>query len=94
MLLQEERASKVRRLEEARDVTGRLEREIEEHRYNDPEVIRELENKVQTAKEATDRWTDNVWTLKDHLVKRMGRTAAEIDRALEINDDFDYVTIN
>ena len=35
--------------------------------------------------------SDNVWTIKSWAAKKMGGDPAAIDRALEIDDTFDYV---
>ena len=37
------------------------------------------------------RWTDNVWTLKEHLVSKYGKGPGEVDAMMGIPEDFDYV---
>jgi len=34
---------------------------------------------ARKAKAAADRWTDNVWTLKAHLVDKYGKMPGEVD---------------
>lgn len=87
----EERAAKRRRLGELDGEASTLKAEVELHKHNDPEVLKVLRDRVATAKEAADRWTDNLWSLKDHLVKRMGEDKKKIDQLLETGGEFDYV---
>lgn len=87
----EERKEKLARLAALREESRALEAEVETHKHNDPEVIKELARKVEVARAAANRWTDNTWALKDYLKKKLGRTAKEADLMLGINDDFDYV---
>lgn len=49
------------------------------------------EGHVATARVAVNRWTDNVWALKSHLMRKFGRSSKEVDRMMELGDDFDYV---
>ena len=34
---------------------------------------------------------DNTWALKSYLVKKRGMNGREVDKALGLPDDFDYV---
>lgn len=46
---------------------------------------------VKVAMDAANRWTDNVWTLKSHLVDKFNKAPNEADQLIGIGDDFDYV---
>lgn len=87
----DERVAKRRRLAELDQEAASLKTEVEKHKHNDPEVLKLIRSRVATAKGAADRWTDNLWSLRDHLVKRMGEDKKKIDELLETGGEFDYV---
>jgi DNA-binding ferritin-like protein len=55
--LQEERVQKLRRLEEQKAQVQALRTKVQHLAENDPAILEELERKVRTAKEGSDRWT-------------------------------------
>ncbi|KAL4105651.1 hypothetical protein PRIC1_003711 [Phytophthora ramorum] len=87
----EERVQKLRRLEEQKAKVQVLRTKVQHLAENDPEILEQLERKVRMAKEGSDRWTDNVYTLKSWVVKKRGVEGKEVDKWLGIKDDFDYV---
>ncbi|ETP15152.1 hypothetical protein, variant [Phytophthora nicotianae CJ01A1] len=87
----DERVQKLRRLEEQKAKVNGLRTKVQHLAENDPAILEELERKVRMAKEGSDRWTDNVYTLKSWVVKKRGVEGKEVDKWLGIKDDFDYV---
>ncbi|EEY60990.1 meiotic nuclear division protein, putative [Phytophthora infestans T30-4] len=87
----DERLQKLRRLEEQKTKVTALRTKVQHLAENDPAILQELEGKVRVAKEGSDRWTDNVYTLKSWVVKKRGVEGKEVDKWLGIKDDFDYV---
>ncbi|ETK85306.1 hypothetical protein, variant [Phytophthora nicotianae] len=87
----DERVQKLRRLEEQKAKVNALRTKVQHLAENDPAILEELERKVRMAKEGSDRWTDNVYTLKAWVVKKRGVEGKEVDKWLGIKDDFDYV---
>ncbi|KAG6594106.1 putative meiotic nuclear division protein [Phytophthora cinnamomi] len=87
----EERVQKLRRLEEQKAKVQALRTKVQHLAEIDPVILDELERKVRVAKEGSDRWTDNVYTLKSWVVKKRGVEGREVDKWLGIKDDFDYV---
>ncbi|ETM45129.1 hypothetical protein, variant [Phytophthora nicotianae] len=87
----DERVQKLRRLEEQKAKVNGLRTKVQHLAENDPAILEELERKVRMAKEGSDRWTDNVYTLKAWVVKKRGVEGKEVDKWLGIKDDFDYV---
>eukprot|EP00753_Platysulcus_tardus_P005158 PLAT12948.1.p1 GENE.PLAT12948.1~~PLAT12948.1.p1 ORF type:complete len:213 (+),score=102.00 PLAT12948.1:27-641(+) len=88
----EERVRKLARLEEVEEKKGELSSEYDKLRRCDPELLTKLESKVEECKTAVNRWTDNVWTLQSYIKKKFGMPGKEVDKALGIPADFDYVT--
>ncbi|GMF22731.1 unnamed protein product [Phytophthora lilii] len=76
--MQEERVQKLRRLEEQKAKVQALRTKVQHLAENDPEVLEQLERKVRMAKEGSDRWTDNVYTLKSWVVKKRGVEGKEV----------------
>ncbi|CAI5701857.1 unnamed protein product [Peronospora effusa] len=87
----EERVLKLRRLEEQKAKVQALRTKVQHLAENDPAMLEELERKSCVAKEGSDRWTDNVYTLKSWVVNKRGVEGREVDKWLGIKDDFDYV---
>ena len=81
------RAAKLAELEALRGKRGALEAAARERAAGDP---RELLGRVKRAKEAADRWTDNLLALKAHCVKKFGMGAKEAAGMLGMDDKFDY----
>jgi hypothetical protein len=89
--------------EERRELATRLaELEAEEqevlarlktHEENDPEVVDALAKKILIAKGAADRWTDNVWAIKDMCVSKFNTDPKMFDKMVGISDSFDYVAV-
>ena len=62
-----------------------------------------LETNIEKAVEGVNRWTginrwikweiDNTWSMKSFLVKKQGMSSKDVDQALEIPEDFDYVEV-
>ena len=57
----------------------------------DPEVIAQFEQRVKDAKSGADRWTENVWAVRSHLVKKLGLEPKRADAMLGISDSFGYI---
>lgn len=85
------RSAKLAQLRELHAKKAALEGELATLKDNDPAVLEEMAAKVKVALEGANRWTDNVWALKSYLVKKRGMQAREVDKALQLSDDFDYV---
>ncbi|XP_022659181.1 meiotic nuclear division protein 1 homolog [Varroa destructor] len=73
--------------EQQRLLTQKL-RNIEQ---NDPITIQRLQEDLAEIKAATNRWTDNIFTLRSWIRHRSGMTDADIERAFEIPVELDYV---
>ncbi|KAG7399781.1 Meiotic nuclear division protein 1 [Phytophthora boehmeriae] len=87
----DERVQKLRRLEELRTTVQSMRAKVQHLAENDPAILDELQRKVRVAKEGSDRWTDNIFTLKSWVEKKRGVAGSEVDKWLGIKDDFDYV---
>ena len=77
-----------RRSELKREIDG-ANAELSKLKQNDPQAIADLEKELKFVKEAADRWTDNIFSCKDYLVKKRGMMKKEANKYLGITDNFD-----
>lgn len=85
-----ERAKKLARLSELATTRKAVEAELEKLKENDPQAIADLEKELKLVKEAANRWTDNIFSCKDYLVKKRAMGKQEVNKILGITSAFDY----
>lgn len=69
----------------------KIDEELKRYRNNDPVVIKEMNNMVDECVNAINRWTDNTYNCKSYVVKHFGRSSGEVDKMIDIPEDFDYI---
>jgi hypothetical protein len=83
------RATKMaRRAELAKELT-KAQAELEVLKQNDPMEVLNLEKELKLVTAAAHRWTDNIYSCKDYLVKKRGMMKGEANKYLGITDAFD-----
>ncbi|XP_051898296.1 meiotic nuclear division protein 1 homolog isoform X1 [Pristis pectinata] len=87
----EDRAALSKELEGLRQERNRLKAEVEKYKECDPEVVEEIRQLNRIAKDAANRWTDNVFTIKSWAKKKFGFEQKQIDKTFGIPEDFDYI---
>ncbi|XP_077996178.1 meiotic nuclear division protein 1 homolog [Glandiceps talaboti] len=87
----DQRTKLLRDLKEKEELNTQLCAELEKYRECDPEVLKEIQNETVTAKEAVNRWTDNVFSIKSWCKKKFGFEERVIDKQFGIPEDFDYL---
>eukprot|EP00804_Cyclotella_cryptica_P022937 CCRYP_018755-RA/>CCRYP_018755-RA protein AED:0.07 eAED:0.07 QI:152/1/1/1/1/1/3/724/212 len=85
-----ERAKKMARREELSKAKLAAEEELSKLKQNDPQAIADLEQELKLVTAAANRWTDNIFSCKDYLVKKRGMGKKEALKILGITDAFDY----
>ncbi|XP_022110506.1 meiotic nuclear division protein 1 homolog isoform X2 [Acanthaster planci] len=70
---------------------SRLKAELEKYRECDPEVLEEVKKQTLVAREAANRWTDNIFTIKSWCKKKFSMEEKTIDKHFGIPEDFDYI---
>ncbi|KAJ8385186.1 hypothetical protein AAFF_G00192370 [Aldrovandia affinis] len=86
-----ERATLQKELQSLREQRAQLKAEVDKYRECDPEVVEEIRKSSGTAKEAANRWTDNVFAIKSWAKKKFGFESSRIDKAFGVPEDFDYM---
>ena len=88
----EYRTASLRRLSTLKKERATLLATIESQKENDPEQLEQRRKKLKTCKDAANRWTDNVWALKEWVVqKQQQMESSAFDAWVELPADFDYV---
>lgn len=87
----EERALLIKELSSFRDQRDQLKAEVEKYRECDPQVVEEIRQANKVAKEAANRWTDNIFAIKSWAKRKFGLEENKIDKNFGIPEDFDYI---
>lgn len=86
----EERTAKLAKLEELEKKNKQLKSELQKFADNNPLLIKAMEEDVKTAKDAANRWTDNLFLLRSHMQGR-GVDLSHFDKNYGIPEDLDYI---
>lgn len=65
--------------------------QVAEQAASDPERLRELATATTTAREAANRWTDNVDTLRRYVSDKFGMDSADFARQFGVPADMEYL---
>ncbi|XP_069711832.1 meiotic nuclear division protein 1 homolog isoform X2 [Phaenicophaeus curvirostris] len=86
-----ERAALMEELSAFRQKKEQLKAEIEKYKECDPGVVEEMRQTNKIAKEAANRWTDNIFSIKSWAKRKFGFEESRIDKSFGIPEDFDYI---
>ncbi|XP_077866462.1 meiotic nuclear division protein 1 homolog isoform X2 [Saccoglossus kowalevskii] len=86
-----ERTQCLKELQEKEKQKSHFLSELEMYKECDPEVLKEIQNETGVAKEAVNRWTDNVFNIKSWCKKKFGFEENVIDKQFGIPEEFDYL---
>ncbi|KAG2465823.1 MND1 protein, partial [Polypterus senegalus] len=89
--LQDNRAALLKELQELREQRNLIKAEVEKYKECDPDVVEEIRQSNKTAKEAANRWTDNVFAIKSWAKRKFAFEESKIDKTFGIPEDFDYI---
>ncbi|KAI9245514.1 meiotic nuclear division protein 1 [Phascolomyces articulosus] len=67
----------------------RLEHELKQYQDNDPETYRAKEKAAVIAKEAANRWTENIWNLLRYCVDKCNMDYREMEKLFNVDTDMD-----
>lgn len=65
--------------------------ELDRHKDCDPEVMEQMKEDTVVAREAANRWTDNVFAVKTWVKNKLAVEEAVIDKQFDIPETFDYI---
>ncbi|KAG2234432.1 hypothetical protein INT48_007180, partial [Thamnidium elegans] len=87
----EERDLILSQLKEQEDISKELNKELDKYKENDPVLFETKEKAAQIAREAANRWTENIWEMQSYCVNNFGIERSAFDQQFGIKDDFDTV---
>ncbi|KAM4807691.1 meiotic nuclear division protein 1 homolog [Rhinophrynus dorsalis] len=87
----EERSRLTEELAFLRKQKEQLNAELEKYKECDPDVIDEIRQSNKVAKDAVNRWTDNIFAVKSWAKKKFGFEERKLDKTFGIPEDFDYI---
>jgi len=87
----EERVGKMAKLEELRIKNNDLKTELKKYIEFDPELIDDMEQDIQEARDAANRWTDNILTLRKWCTDSFGIDEEGFNSNFEVPEELDYV---
>ncbi|XP_036620889.1 meiotic nuclear division protein 1 homolog [Trichosurus vulpecula] len=87
----EERASLLKEIASLQQQKEQLKAELEKYKECDPEVVEEIRQANKVAKDAANRWTDNIFAIKSWAKRKFGFEESKIDKNFGIPEDFDYI---
>lgn len=79
---------KYNELEEARRVAAS---KLEMHRANDPKLLAQKRTDATKAKQAANRWTDNIFSLQSYCSSHFAIERSQFNEQFSIPEDFDYI---
>ncbi len=88
----DERTQLLEDLAKAEAKRDTLRAEVKKYEGCDPEVLHRLESETKMAKEAVNRWTDNIYAVQSWIGKRFPSiNVNDMNKQFEIPDDLDYM---
>ncbi|XP_033016518.1 meiotic nuclear division protein 1 homolog [Lacerta agilis] len=86
-----ERAALIKELTALRQKRDQLKAEIDKYKECDPDIVEEIRQANKVAKEAANRWTDNIFATKSWAKRKFAFEESKIDKTFGIPEDFDYI---
>lgn len=87
----DERTAQLEKLEELRERKANLDKELNQYADLDPDLLKKIQDDVQIAKEAVERYTDNIFELKKYCQVKFGMDGKIFDSSFELPEEFDYI---
>uniref|UniRef100_A0A0B6Z7W0 Meiotic nuclear division protein 1 homolog n=1 Tax=Arion vulgaris TaxID=1028688 RepID=A0A0B6Z7W0_9EUPU len=66
-------------------------KELEKYKDSDPEVLKQINEESNTAKDAANRWTDNIFSTKAWIKNKFCLDDSVVDNTFGISSDLDYL---
>lgn len=85
-----QRAQKLAKLQALEEEEAQLDEKINVGKENDPAELAAMTAAALRCKASAERWTDNVFAVKQYMVKKRGINSKEANKYLGIDENFDY----
>lgn len=87
----EERTLLLEQLNKEKKRAKELNEELQKYKDNDPAAYKAKENAAKVAKDAANRWTENVWEIQSYCVNNFNMQRSDFDKQFGIDDSFDTI---
>ncbi|KAG1190544.1 hypothetical protein G6F35_013915 [Rhizopus arrhizus] len=87
----EERQKVLMELKEAKERNEVLEKELSKYKENDPALHEKKEKAAKIAKEAANRWTENIWEIESYCVNNYNMDRTVFKQSFDIPEDLDVL---
>ncbi|KAJ3054296.1 Meiotic nuclear division protein 1 [Rhizophlyctis rosea] len=87
----DDRVEMLQRLQEAEALKKSQLKELDQFRDCDPALLEAKEKATIIAKDAANRWTDNIFALQSYCNRKFNISAQDFNRQFGISDDFDSI---
>lgn len=82
----------LKKLNTLKETKNGLESSLQRYRDCDPEVLVEMQKEIELSKNATNRWTDNIYALHSWIGKKFPAISInDLNKQFGIPEDLDYV---
>ncbi|KAG8276967.1 meiotic nuclear division protein 1 homolog [Homalodisca vitripennis] len=81
----------LKKLQAAKLEEGKLLQEIQKFKDSDPEVLEQMKNEMKVLREAINRWTDNIFSLKSWCKNKFNIEENTLNKQFGIPPDLDYL---
>ncbi|KAF7728598.1 Meiotic nuclear division protein 1 [Apophysomyces ossiformis] len=85
----EEREEVLKELRQAQETERALSLALQEYKDKDPAMFAAKEKAAMVAKEAANRWTENIWTIQSYCVNQFGMDRKAFNQSFGLSEDFD-----
>ncbi|XP_067136804.1 LOW QUALITY PROTEIN: meiotic nuclear division protein 1 homolog [Centruroides vittatus] len=86
-----ERIELLKELESVEKEKDKLKSDLKKYQDCDPKMLESMKNQTVVAKEAANRWTDNIYALKSWCKKKFFIEESVINKQFSIPEDIDYL---
>ncbi|XP_023216423.1 meiotic nuclear division protein 1 homolog isoform X2 [Centruroides sculpturatus] len=86
-----ERIELLKELESMEKERDKLKSDLKKYQDCDPKMLESMKNQTAVAKEAANRWTDNIYALKSWCKKKFFIEESVINKQFSIPEDIDYL---
>ena len=87
----DERTQVLSELHETETLHSNLKSDLARYRECDPEVLEEVKQQTTVAREAVNRWTDNIFSIKSWCRKKFNIEESMINKNFGIPEELDYL---
>jgi DNA-binding transcriptional regulator GbsR (MarR family) len=87
----EEREAKLKELEELRSRNEELKTELQKYSEFDPDVVADMVADAQEARDAANRWTDNIFTVRKWCTEQFSVEEDTFNQNFGVPSELDYV---